>query len=85
MKRISEPDTWESGRCCDTSQLYKLEGNDKLEAMETIEDASEDRREIPRGSKCRFLRWDDDGDLVLRYNGLIHTVFMHGSDELSML
>ena len=75
---------WESGKWCNTSRLFKLEAGDVLEVIEAVEDASEDRRMIPRGAQCRFLRLDPDGDPELSYGDRIFCIFMHDLDTLSM-
>ena len=85
IRLTEDENSWESGRWCDTSRLFKLEVNDNLEVMESVVDASADRQIIPAGTKCRFFRWDPDGDPVLRFDGKSYCIFIHDLDKLSLI
>lgn len=84
IKRITEPNLWETGWWCYTDQLFKLEVNDKLEAMDTVADAFDEQRVIPVGAVCQLVRWDNDGDPVVEWNEGVYTILRHELDGFSL-
>lgn len=58
---------WKSGQCFYTDNFYKLEQHDILESTDEIIAATQDERRILRGARCRFLGFDDDGDVILQH------------------
>ena len=47
--------------------------------------ATEDMRQVPQGTACDFLGWDDDGDVRLLIGGLQILVFIGDLDLCSLL
>ena len=48
-----------------TDRCYKLEVGDNLVATASIMDATEDKKVIPAGVRCKFFGFDSDGDVLL--------------------
>ena len=64
-----EEDTaiFENGEWVLTSWVVKLEAYDYLDVCrDGLKEAWEPRRGIPRGTRCRFLGYDGDGDVQLK-------------------
>ena len=54
-----------TGRWASTADCHLLERGDKLRAMADLEDATEKRVHMKKGSIYRFGGFDEDGDLLL--------------------
>ena len=75
----------ESGRWVSSDACARLEVNDRLDVLEDIEDAMENSSLISKGTKCKFLGWDYDGDVAIFVNGARHIIFMQDLDKLSLI
>ena len=90
VARLHEDTTrWSTGFWVGTDRCYKLEPGDSVTAMKEIIDATEARREIPRGTKCIFTGWDPDGDVMLEFEAAPGrraemVVFVEELDKLSL-
>ena len=76
---------WETGQWEFTDACYKLEVRDTLEAIEDVEDASENRRIIKGGSRCVFLGLFLDGDAVIKCRNRRHIVFVQDLDGFTLV
>ena len=76
---------WQNGQWVCASSCYLLEVGDALEAMDDIEDAFGSPDRILRGTRCRFLGQDSDGDFRLQVGGRRTTVFQSDLEYLDLL
>ena len=58
---------------------------DTLEALDDIEDAFGNPVRILKGTRCRFLGKDSDGDFRLQVGGRRTTVFHSDLDRLDLI
>ena len=63
--KLGVPDTYEAGKWISHGSLYLLEIGDKLEAFQSVVDATNELREISAGTSCRFDGFDEDGDVLV--------------------
>ena len=54
-----------TGQWVSTADCHLLEHDDKLRATTDLEDATESRRHVTKGSTYRFRGFDKDGDILL--------------------
>ena len=60
IRYLTEPNTFEAGRWVAQKRCHLLERGDTLIAKSDVVDATEARRAIPCGSRCRFRGYDAD-------------------------
>ncbi len=76
---------FENGVWVFTSGVLKLEVHDYLDVYsEGLEDALEPKRGIPRGTRCRFLGYDEDGDVKLKIGSERTVIFFVDLDFLTL-
>lgn len=71
IRSFLEPDTLAAGTWVCHTQCHLLERGDTLIATADLIDASERRRRIATGSRCRYIGKDTDGDVILRVQSAI--------------
>ncbi len=76
---------WETGRWLSKERCYKLEVSDWLDVTKDIWDALSAPSMISKGTRCRFLGWDSDGDVRVHVNGKTHIIFRHDLIWLSLI
>ena len=72
IRYLTEPSTYEAGRWVSQGGCHLLERGDTLIAKSDVVDATEARRVIPCGSRCRFRGYDADGDVLLQMSPEVH-------------
>ena len=77
VARLGEDTTvFESGEWVFTNRVAKLEVYDYLDVYsDGLVEALEPNRGIPRGTRCRFLGYDADGDVQLKIGSNFTAVF----------
>ena len=77
---------YENGEWVCTSWVLKLEVYDYLDVYsDGLEDALEPRRGIPRGTRCKFLGYDEDGDVELKIGSRRTVIFFEDLAFLTLV
>eukprot|EP00927_Polykrikos_kofoidii_P080069 TRINITY_DN76935_c0_g1_i1.p1 TRINITY_DN76935_c0_g1~~TRINITY_DN76935_c0_g1_i1.p1 ORF type:complete len:223 (-),score=25.78 TRINITY_DN76935_c0_g1_i1:34-702(-) len=76
---------YRAGCWVDTSNLFKLEDNDMLEAVNDFEDSPTDRKVMKHGSRWHFHGWDCDGDSLLWSGSHMVTTFREDLDNFTLI
>ena len=58
---------WSTGYWVHVDSLYHLEAGDWLMAIDDVIAATECETPVPRGSRCKLLGWDKDGDAIVSF------------------
>ena len=72
IRYLTEPSTFEAGGWVAQEGCHLLERGDTLIAKSDVVDATEARRVIPSGSRCRFIGYDADGDVLVQMSPEVH-------------
>ena len=72
IRYLTEPSSYEAGRWVARDGCHLLERGDTLIAKSDVVDATEARRVIPSGSRCRFIGYDADGDVLVQMSPEVH-------------
>ena len=76
---------WQNGMWVRASWCCLLEAGDTLEALDDIVDAFGDPDQISKGTRCRFLGQESDGDFRLHVGGRRTTVFLSDLESLDLI
>ena len=66
---------WNIGKWVRTDQCYKLEPADNTIVTKDITVATDDETRLQKGTQCKFLGWDSEGDVLLQEDFRCFVVF----------
>ena len=76
---------WKTGRWVPTDLCFKLEVGDRLVVNDEIVDATENRRLIPKDTKCKYIGRDEDGDILIAIGkNKTKIIFKEDVDKLTL-